>query len=198
MGAKDLATSSETIRLKTVTGLTGESAPIMGQAEVEIYIGQQKIRHRALVAGFKDDFILGMDLISRHGLMVYSVEKVLRLDNEQFILNQCSIESKPIRLIACENVKVRGNAETIVSVRAKVKPGFALGIIQPLHAPKKNLVISSASINTENDIPVRVANVFPKPLNNKSGEILAVYEPVTKIVHHNEGLSDNTDEERKK
>ena len=63
MRAKDLATSSETIRLKTVTG---ESAPIMGQAEVEIYIGPLKIRYRALVAGIEDDFILGMDLISRH------------------------------------------------------------------------------------------------------------------------------------
>ena len=45
--AKDLRTIPETIRLKTVTG---ESTPIMGEAEVEICIGQLKIKHRALVA----------------------------------------------------------------------------------------------------------------------------------------------------
>ncbi|KAJ3651553.1 hypothetical protein Zmor_017585 [Zophobas morio] len=168
-------TGAEKIRLKTVTG---ESAPIMGQAEVEIYIGQLKIRYRALVAGIEDDFILGMDLISRHGLTVDPVEK-------------------PVRLIACQNVKVKGNAETIVPVRTEIDPGFALGIIQPPHTPKKNLMIASALINIENDIPVRVTNVFPKSRNIKSVEVPAVCEPVTKIIHHNRGVPDNTDEERK-
>ena len=58
-------------------------------------------------------------------------------------------------------------------------------------------MIASALINTENNIPVRVTNVFPKPRNIKSGEVLAVCEPVTKIVHHYEALCDNTDEGRK-
>ena len=57
-----------------------------------------------------------MNLISRHGLTVDLVEKVLRLDNEEFILNQRCIESKSTRPIASQNVKVRGNAETIVPV----------------------------------------------------------------------------------
>ena len=78
------------------------------------------------MVGIEDDFILGMDLISRHGLTVDPVEKVLRLGNEEFILNQCSIESKPVRLIACQYVKVKGNAKTIIPVRAEVKPGRIL------------------------------------------------------------------------
>ena len=94
-----------------------------------------------------------------------------------------------MRLIACQNVKVRGNEKMIVPVRAEIKPEFALGIIEPPHTLKKNLMIGSALINTENDIPVRVANVFPKTMNIKSGEVLAVCVPVTKIVHHNESLS---------
>mgnify|MGYP005983768309 FL=1 len=82
--AKYGTTASETIKLKTVTG---HSTPIMAEAEVEIYIGHLKIRHRALMANTEDDFILGMDLISRHGFTVDPVEKVLRLGNEDFILN---------------------------------------------------------------------------------------------------------------
>ncbi|KAJ3652194.1 hypothetical protein Zmor_018180 [Zophobas morio] len=135
-----------------------------------------------------------MDLISHHGMTVDPVEKVLRLGIEEFILNQGSIESKPVRLIACQNVKVRGNAETIVPVRSEIKPGFALGIIQPPHTPKENLMIASALINTDCDIPVRVANIVPKAMNIKSGEVLAVCEPVTKIIHHNEDLSGNSHE----
>ena len=72
-------------------------------------------------------------------------------------------------------MKLRGNTETIVPVRAEVKPGFAVGIIYLPHIPKKNLMIASALINTDCDTP-------------------AVCEPVTKIFHHNEDLSSNSDE----
>ncbi|KAJ3658600.1 hypothetical protein Zmor_010330 [Zophobas morio] len=98
--AEDVEVIPETIRLKTVTG---ESTPIMGEASVEICIGQLRIRHRALVASMEDDFILRMDLISRHGLTIDPVRQVLRLGNEEFKLNQRCIEAKPARLIAYQN-----------------------------------------------------------------------------------------------
>ena len=37
---------------------------IMGEAEVEICIGQLNIKQRALVANIEDEFILRMDLIT--------------------------------------------------------------------------------------------------------------------------------------
>ena len=60
----------------------------MGEAEVEICISQLNIKQRALVANTEDDFILEMDLNSCHRLTVDPAEKVLRLGNEEFILNQ--------------------------------------------------------------------------------------------------------------
>ena len=48
----------------------------------------------------------------------------------------------------------------------KVRPGFTLGMIQPPHNHKKNM-IASASINTDHDISVRAANVFPSRTSNK-------------------------------
>ena len=136
-----------------------------------------------------------MDLISRLGLTIDPLDNVLRLGNEECILNQRSIESKPVRLTACQNVKVKGNAETIVRVRAEIELGFAIGIIQQPHTSKKNLMIASALINIDNGTSILVANIFPKPmyLHQDWG---GSYEPVTKIVHHNDGLSDNTDEEK--
>ena len=74
------------------------------------------------------------------------VKKIVRLDNEELILNQRNIESKPVRLIACQKGIVRGNAETIVPVRAEIKLGFSLGVIQAPHTPNKNLM--SALVNT--------------------------------------------------
>ena len=68
-------------QLKTVTG---ESTPIMSEAWVEICIGQLRIRHRVLVASMEDDFIVGMDLINRHGLTIDPVREVLRSGNEKF------------------------------------------------------------------------------------------------------------------
>ena len=102
MRAEDVEHTPETIRLKIVTG---ESTSIIGEVEVEICVGQLRIRHRALVANMEDDFILGMDLISRHGLTIDPVKKVLRLGNEEFELNQRCIEAKPARLVACQNCK---------------------------------------------------------------------------------------------
>ena len=96
MRTEDVEAILETIRLKTVIE---ESTPILAEASVEIYIGQLRIKRRALVARMEDDFILGMDLISYHGLTNDPVRKVLRLGNEEFNLNQLCIEAKPARLI---------------------------------------------------------------------------------------------------
>ena len=78
MKAEDIELIPETIRLKT---LTGESTPLTGEASVEICVGQLRIKHWAFVANMEDDFILGMDLISRHGLTIDPVKEVLRLEN---------------------------------------------------------------------------------------------------------------------
>ena len=85
--AKDVEPIPETIRLKTVTG---KSTPIMGEASVEICIGQPRIRHCDLMeeTSFWDP-----------------VREVLRLGNEEFKLNQRCIEAKPAKLIAYHNCK---------------------------------------------------------------------------------------------
>ena len=65
--------------------------PIIGEASVEICIDQLRIRYWAVVASMKDDFILGMDLISGHELTIHPVKEVLRLGTEEFKLNQRSL-----------------------------------------------------------------------------------------------------------
>ncbi|KAJ3655398.1 hypothetical protein Zmor_014530 [Zophobas morio] len=92
-GAEELIVRKRLMRVE-------DGYTITSDASVEICIGQLRIRHRALVASMEDDFILGMDLISRHGLTIDPMKEVLRLGNEEFKLNQRCIEGKPARLIA--------------------------------------------------------------------------------------------------
>lgn len=89
--AEDIRSIPETIKLKSVTG---ESTPIMNEAAIKIHIVRLRIRHRAFMASMEDNFILGIDLISNHGLTVDPVEKVLRLCTEKLMRN--CIEVKPV------------------------------------------------------------------------------------------------------
>ena len=72
-GAEVSILRKEVLRAKDLR--TGESMPIMSKAEVQICIGQLKIKHRALMANIENDFILGMDLINCHGLTVDPVHR---------------------------------------------------------------------------------------------------------------------------
>ena len=62
----------------------------------------------------EDDFILGMDLISRHAVTIDPVREVLRLGNEEFKLNQRCIEAKPVRVIAYQNCKHNRRKKAVV------------------------------------------------------------------------------------
>ena len=85
------------------------STATIGEASAEIGIGQLRIRHRTVVASMEDDFILGVILITRHGLTIDPVREVLRLGNEEFKLNQRCIEARSVRLnglqLGLENTK---------------------------------------------------------------------------------------------
>ncbi|KAJ3655183.1 hypothetical protein Zmor_014320 [Zophobas morio] len=110
---------------------------------------------------------------------------------KKFILNQRCIESKPVKLIACQNVKVRENAETIVPSKQNSNTDLLEALFN-----QNNLMIANALVNTDRDIHIRVANVFHNDMNIKTGDVLTICEPVTKIFHHNEDPSDNRPQKR--
>ena len=51
---------------------TGECSPFYGKAEVEISLGNQKLKHQILFADIKNDGILGIDFLSANGCDVLS------------------------------------------------------------------------------------------------------------------------------
>lgn len=57
---------STSTRLKAATG---ESAKLYGEVMVTFKIGRKSFKHNVLVDGIAEDVILGMDIMSKHGVL---------------------------------------------------------------------------------------------------------------------------------
>ena len=62
---------------------TGESSPFYGKAEVEVSLGNQKLKHQILFAAIKNDGILGFDFLSANGSDVLLSKDHLLLNGER-------------------------------------------------------------------------------------------------------------------
>ncbi|KAJ3645617.1 hypothetical protein Zmor_023259 [Zophobas morio] len=178
-----------------VKTVTGETTPVLGTAVVNVELGRLRIRHEVLVAEIADDFILGMDLISRYGLMIDPEQKILRFGAEEFVLGRPNVEAATVRLVVCQTTKVDGNTEVIVPARVETNPGYSLGMVQPASDSTHKLLIASTLVKTDRDIPIRVANVFPNAVNIRKGEIIGMCEPVARVLNCEEEDVENESKE---
>jgi len=101
---------SGNVVLRTVTG---ETANVQGEADIELQLGRITLRHTTLVADIEDDFILGMDLIRQHGFSVDNKLNILKFANQEFILSKNWAE-KSVAGRAAKTVRISGNTERIV------------------------------------------------------------------------------------
>ncbi|KAJ3641514.1 hypothetical protein Zmor_028019 [Zophobas morio] len=178
-----------------VKTVTGETTPVLGTAVVNVELGRLRIKHEVLVAEIADDFILGMDLISRYGLMIDPEQKILRFGAEEFVLGRPNVEGATVRLVVCQTTKVDGNAEVIVPARVETNPGYSLGMVQPARDSTHKLLIASTLVKTDRDIPLRVANVFPNAVSIRKGEIIGMCEPVARVLNCEEEDVENESKE---
>ena len=161
------------IVLRTVTG---DSADVKGETEVQIQLGRLKLRHKVLVADIEDEFILGMDLIRQHGFSFDNKLNVLKFGSEEFVLSQRN-EDTAIRVLAADSVRISGNTEKIIFGRLEKNSGSRVGLVQNQDNTCKYLVAKSL-VTSEGNVPIRIANIFPNSVKINKGEIVALYEPV--------------------
>ena len=135
------------------------------------------------MADIRDDFILGMDLISQHGLTIEADANVVRFGTEEFVLNNFYGKASHVKLIVSHTVKVPANSELIVPASLMFDPGYTIGLIQPIPDIKQPLLVASSIVRMNHDIPLRVANVLSTPVILNKGEIIAECEPITKIIN---------------
>ncbi|UYV63913.1 K02A2.6-like [Cordylochernes scorpioides] len=165
--------------LRTVTGIT---APIEGELDVDIRLGETRFDHRVLVADIEDEFILGMDIIREHGFTFDPTQGILRLGDESFVLSTEGEKCEGVRLFACENGCVSGNCEGVIMTVAEAPLGSGVGLIEPTCDARQNLLVARAIVKTaDKKVPVRLANVFPSGISIRKGDFLAVCSPISRI-----------------
>lgn len=170
--------SSEKILLRTVTG---DAAPVLGECDVKMELGKLKFKHRVLVANIEDDFIMGMDLISQHGLTFDPTQRLLKLGSQSFVLSTNRENPTHVRLFACETTPIKGNTEQLVSAVIETDLGSCVGLVEPTKDCIKNVLIARTLVKTARTVPVRVANVLPQAVTIRKGDVVAVCTRVTKI-----------------
>ncbi|UYV82319.1 K02A2.6-like [Cordylochernes scorpioides] len=165
--------------LRTVTG---DTAPIEGELDVDIRLGGTRFDHRVLVADIEDEFILGMDIIREHGFTFDPTQGILRLGDESFVLSTEGEKCEGVRLFACENGCVSGNCEGVIMTVAEAPLGSGVGLIEPTCDARQNLLVARAIVKTaDKKVPVRLANVFPSGICIRKGDFLAVCSPISRI-----------------
>ncbi|UYV61797.1 K02A2.6-like, partial [Cordylochernes scorpioides] len=165
--------------LRTVTG---DTAPIEGELDVDIRLGGTRFDHIVLVADIEDEFILGMDIIREHGFTFDPTQGILRLGDESFVLSTEGEKCEGVRLFACENGCVSGNCEGVIMTVAEAPLGSGVGLIEPTCDARQNLLVARAIVKTaDKKVPVRLANVFPNGISIRKGDFLAVCSPISRI-----------------
>ncbi|UYV74279.1 K02A2.6-like [Cordylochernes scorpioides] len=165
--------------LRTVTG---DTAPIEGELDVDIRLGGTRFDHRVLVADIEDEFILGMDIIREHGFTFDPTQGILRLGDESFVLSTEGEKCEGVRLFACENGCVSGNCEGVIMTVTEAPLGSGVGLIEPTCDSRQNLLVARAIVKTaDKKVPVRLANVFPSGISIRKGDFLAVCSPISRI-----------------
>ena len=180
---------SGNVVLRTVTG---ETANVQGEADIELQLGRITLRHTTLVADIEDDFILGMDLIRQHGFSFDNKLNILKFANQEFILSKNWAE-KSIAVRAANTVRISGNTERIVYGRLEKTSGSCVGLVEP-GGPSSNYLVAKSLVNSRSEaIPIRIANILPNYVTIKEGEVIATYEPVGCVSHsrQDEGKGNN-------
>ncbi len=66
--------------------VTGESTPYLGKTEVEICIGNQRVKHTFLIADIKQDEILGLDFLTKNKCDLMFSKGYIVLHGERYLV----------------------------------------------------------------------------------------------------------------
>ena len=159
---------------------TGECSPFYGKAEVEISLGNQKLKHQILFADIKNDGILGIDLLSANGCDVLLSKDHLMLIGERIACFRSSVDAQPTccRKALTESIEIPPDCEIIVKGRPIDrfdKDGVGILEASEAFASRYGLMVAKALV-----CHLRIMNVQDKPCFLHKHKITAVYEPVEK------------------
>lgn len=168
-------------RLRTATG---EQATASGEIDLNITVGNTSIKHRVLVAEVEDEFILGMDIMRKHGFKLDLKKGVMMVNEEELVLNPR--EENPARIIITEDVTLPERSESIV--HAQLKDDFCEGNVVMLEPQNddvetgKGIVIGKSLMKANPVILVRIMNINFYPAELKRGTVVGKCSAISSIV----------------
>ncbi|KAJ8962696.1 hypothetical protein NQ318_001093 [Aromia moschata] len=184
---------SRHVKLETATG---ELIPVHGELNVKIQLGSKIMYHRVLTADIRDDCILGLDILSKHGFVVDVKNKTIQIQNEEIVMApKLQDYDKSRRIIVEEDIQIPQGSENIIIAKLDGN-GLSTGIVE---ASERNdgLLVARSLVQMDNQIPVRIANISDKKIILKKNEVLGRCEPVEKIVKCGEVNQAQTNQARK-
>ncbi|KAJ8946066.1 hypothetical protein NQ318_009191 [Aromia moschata] len=183
------------VKLETATG---EQIPVHGELNVKIQLGSKIMYHRVLTADIRDDCILGLDILSKHGFVVDIKNRIIHIQNEEIVMApKLQDYNQSRRIIIEEDIQIPQGSENIVIARLDGNgEGLSTGIVE---ARERNdgLLVARSLVQINNQIPVRIANISNKKIILKKNEVLGRCEPVEKIVKCEEVNQARTNQARK-
>ncbi|KAJ8948957.1 hypothetical protein NQ318_022979 [Aromia moschata] len=166
------------VKLETATG---ELIPVHGELNVKIQLGSKIMYHRVLTADIRDDCILGLDILSKHGFVVDVKNKTIQIQNEEIVMApKLQDYNKSRRIIVEEDIQIPQGSENIIIAKLDGN-GLRTGIVE---ASERNdgLLVARSLVQMNNQIPVRIANISDKKIILKKNEVLGRCEPVERVV----------------
>ncbi|CAG2240186.1 unnamed protein product [Mytilus edulis] len=110
-----LLTKMNPVNINLITA-TGDSAPFIGQIDVEICLGNYIYHHNVLVADISNEGIIGMDFLVTHDYVLLSQKNKLKIKGEIIQCYHYASSAKSCYRVAIqETVDVHPNSEMIVS-----------------------------------------------------------------------------------
>ncbi|KAJ8952825.1 hypothetical protein NQ318_008146 [Aromia moschata] len=171
---------SRHVKLETATG---ELIPVHGELNVKIQLGSKIMYHRVLTADIRDDCILGLDILSKHGFVVDVKNRIIQIQNEEIVMApKFQDYNQSRRIIVEEDIRIPQGSENIIIAKLDGNgEGLRTGIVE---ASERNdgLLVARSLVQINNQIPVRIANISDKKIILKKNEVLGRCEPVEKIV----------------
>ena len=163
---------------------TGECSPFYGKAEVEISLGNQKLKHQFLFADIKNDGILGIDFLSTNGCDVLLSKDHLLLNGERIACFRSNVDAEPTccRIALAENIEIPPDCEIIVKGRPiDMFDKDGVGILEASEAlaTRYGLMVAKALVCPKmGSVPLRIMNILDKPCFLRKNTVTATYEPV--------------------
>ncbi|KAJ8946245.1 hypothetical protein NQ318_004614, partial [Aromia moschata] len=171
---------SRHVRLETATG---ELIPVHGEVYVKIQLGSKIMYHQVLIADIRDDCILGLDILSKHGFVVDIKNRIIQIQNEEIVMApKLKDYNQSRRIIVEEDIQMPQGSENIIIAKLDGNgEGLSTGLVE---ANERNdgLLIARTLVQMNNQIPVRIANISDRKIILKKNEVLGRCEPIERVI----------------